>query len=442
MTRYIAQSRMPRRTFLKTGAAVATGWTAGRYLSARSYAQVNGANERLNLAFVGVGGRGRSNLNGLNDQNVVALCDVDDRRAADSFEAHPDATRFHDYRRMLDKLDSDIDGVVVSTPNHVHSLASVTAMRMGKHVYCEKPGAHSVYEARTMQRVAAEQGVATQLGTQIHASDNFRRIVELIRAGAIGRVNECHLWLKSGRHSSERPVETPDVPDTLKWDLFLGPAPERPYHPVYVKSEGGNWHWWWDFGGGELGNMGCHYFDLAFWALELGNPLTVEAEGPSPHWANTPARQHVRYTFASDDADRPTTLTWTHGSEPPDIFAEHDFPNWAWGVFVGEKGMLLVNYADHELLPEDDFADYDPPEPSIPDSVGHHREWVQACKGEREQSLCHFGYSMPISEAVLLGNVAYRSGRKLEWDADAFAIPNAHEAEGYLQRGYRPGWTL
>ena len=225
---------------------------------------------------------------------------------------------------MLDKLDRQIDAVVVSTPNHNHAPASVAAMRRGKHVYCEKPGANSVFEARMLAKVAAEQQVATQLGTQMHASDNYRRIVELIRAGVIGAVKECHIWLRGGGRTSDRPTETPPVPQGLHWDLFLRPAPYRPYHPTYSRGCGGNWHRWWDFGGGNFGNMGCHYLDLAFWALNLRYPVSVEAEGPSPHPETTPGQLHVRYR-----GDCPKTVAVASGPpffEPKARRKEHGGP--------------------------------------------------------------------------------------------------------------------
>ena len=361
---------------------------------------------------------------------------MDERRAASSFEKFPSAEKFRDYRRMLGDLDRRIDAIVVSTPNHVHAPASVMAMRMGKHCYCEKPLAHSVAEARLAAHVAAEQKVATQMGTQIHASDNYRRIVELIRAGAIGAVRECHCWLPGGGAAGDRPQETPPVPAELDWDLWLGPAPNRPYHPCYVPHD---WHFWWDFGGGAFGNMGCHYLDLAFWALDLRHPLTVEASGPPPHLESTPAWQHVRYEFPARGDAPPLTLTWTHGETAPALFREHQVPEWAWGVFVGSKGLLLANYDRRMLWPEQAFAGVVPPEPSIAPSVGHHQEWIAACKTGSPTS-CSFDYSGAVTETVLLGNVAYRVGQKLEWDAPHMKFTNCPPAHDYLQRAYRPGW--
>jgi len=423
-----------RRAFLKQSAAGGLGLVLlGDSRSAFGYH----ANEKLNLAIIGAGGRGKSNLGSVAGENIVALCDVNEQKAADSFARFPQAKKYHDYRKLFDELDGRIDAAVVSTTNHSHAPATVMAMRRGKHVYCEKPGAHSVFEARVARQVAAEQRVVTQLGTQMHATDNYRRIVELIRAGAIGDVRECHIWLRSGRGGmGDRPSDTPPVPEWMHWDLWLGPAPYRPYHPVYA-----NGHLWWDFGGGELGNMGCHYFDLAFWALDLGDPVSIEAEGPPPHPESTPNRLHARYQFPARKTMPPVTLTWTHGSQAPPIFRENPFPKWAWSVFVGSEGMLLASYAERMLWPEAKFAGYQPPEPRIPSSVGHHAEWIAACKNGGATS-CHFGYSGPISEAVLLANVAYRSGTKLEWDAARLKVTNAPRAEDFLRRPYRPGWTL
>ncbi len=445
MTRQLGQ--FSRRVFVKgVSAAVAGSWILPNSRSAWSYQ----ANERLNLAIIGAGRRGQANLEAVTGENIVVICDVDERRAAHSFAMYPQAKKYHDYRRLLDEMDREVDAVVVSTPNHHHAPASVMAMRRGKHVYCEKPGAHSVYEARLATEVAAEQQVATQLGTQCHSSAIFRQMVDIIREGVIGEVREFHAWQRTGGRGGrgDRPTETLPVPEGLDWDLWLGPAPYRPYHPVYS-----NGHMWWDFGGGVLGNNGCHYFDPAFAALELGTPESIEAEGPPPHPESTPNQQHVRYHFPARRTMPPVTLTWTHGAEGPAIFMEHPFPVWRdpdpspWGVFVGSEGMLLVSYAQWRLWPEEKYADYQPsqldpePDPAAWYSADHHAEWIAACKKGSATS-CHFGYSGPITEAVLLGNVAYRSAAKLEWDAAGFEVTNVPEANESLRRDYRAGWTL
>ena len=367
------------------------------------------------------------------------MCDVDERRAKASFAKYPKAKKFDDYRQMLDQMVRQIDAVVVSAPNHIHVPASVTAMRMGKHCYCEKPLAHSLYEARLAARVAAEQEVATQMGTQIHASSNFRRVVELIQSGAIGPVREVHIRLGGGGGTAgDRPKETPPVPAGLNWDVWLGPAPYRPYHPCYVPHD---WHYWWDFGGGPLGNMGCHYLDLAFWALKLRHPKTIEAEGSPVHAESTPAQLALRYEFPARGDLPPVTLTWDHGRKQPEFWQKHNLPGWAWGVFVGSKGMLLASYPKHQLWPESKFADFQPPAPTIPDSVGHHQEWIAACK-TGSPTTCNFDYGGAITETVLLGNVAHRAQKTIEWDAANLKVTNDTDANKYLRREYREGWAV
>ncbi len=429
------RARFNRREFLGTAASAGAVWTI---LSNSQSAHGYNANEKLNIAVIGAGGRGASNLAGVSSQHIVALCDVYSRRAADSFGKYSKAKKFEDYRKLLDRLDGQIDAVVVSTPNHVHAPASVTAMRMGKHVYCEKPLAHSVHEARVAANVARQAKVATQMGTQIHACDNYRRIIELIRARAIGQVTECHLWLRGGGSAGDRPQAKPPIPSGLNWDVWLGPAPYRPYHPCYVPHD---WHYWWDFGGGAYGNMGCHYLDMAFWALDLRYPDTIKAEGPPPHPESTPAWQHVRYGFPTRGTQPPVTLTWTHGHKAPPVFQENKFPGWAWGVFVGTQGMLLVSYGKHMLWPADKFLDYQPPKQSIPQSIGHHREWIKACK-TGSPTLCNFDYSGAVTETLLLGNIAYRVGEQLTWNGADMTFMNAPQANDLLQRAYRPSWTL
>ncbi len=439
-------NRLNRRRLLRNAALAGVGlWLSG----GRARIKGESPNEKLNVAVIGAGGRGMANLSAVAaTENIVALCDVDWRLevpryhrplAGTTFKKYPNVKKYRDYRKMLDEMGRRIDAVVVSTPNHVHAPASVTAMRMGKHAYCEKPLSHSVYEARVAAQVAAEKKVATQMGTQIHASGNFRRIVELVRSGAIGPVRRVHIWLRGGGHAGDRPNQTPPVPDGLDWDLWLGPAPYRPYHPCYHPHD---WHYWWDFGGGAFGNMGCHYFDLAFWALDLRYPTTVEAGGSPVHPESTPRQLHVRYEFPARGQMPPVTLTWNHGGDnPPPIFTEEKLPNWAWGVFVGDHGMLLVSYPKRMLWPESKFADFQPPEPTIPESIGHHQEWILACK-TGTATTCNFDYSGAVTEAMLLGNVAYRAGRKLQWDPAGMKFPNCAEAQALLKREYRKGWTL
>jgi len=427
--------RLNRREMLQGSALAAAAMLAcGRANSAES----NSPNEKLNLAFVGAGGRGSANLDQLKDHNVVALCDVDEKRAGATFEKYRKARRFQDYRKMLDTMVREIDAVVVSAPNHIHAPASATAMRMGKHVYCEKPLTHSVHEARVLAQLAAEKKLATQMGTQIHASDNYRRALEILRCGAIGTVREVDVWTKAAEGGGSRPSDTPPVPATLNWDLWLGPAPQRPYHPCYLPRQ---WHFWWDFGGGVIGNVGCHFMDLAFWALELRHPTTIQAEGDPVSGETTPKKMTIRYEFPARNQQPPVALTWYQGRCSPRV-ADHKIAAWPFCfLFVGDKGMLAVNYGARVLLPDDKFAGYKPPAPTIASSIGHWKEWVAACKTGSATG-CNFDFASAVTETVLLGNIAFRTGAKLQWDGPNLKVTNCEEAQQMLGREYRKGWTL
>jgi predicted dehydrogenase len=277
------------------------------------------------------------------------------------------------------------------------------------------------------------------VGTQIHATDNYRRVVELIEKEAIGPVREVHVWCGRVWSGDGRPAEAPPVPEGLHWDLWLGPAPERPYAPGYHPKD---WRRWWDFGGGTLGDMGSHYMDLPFWALKLRAPTRIEAEGPPPHVETTPAWLIVRYQFAARGTLPPVQLTWYNGGKVPELVKEGKAPGWSSGVlFVGSKGMLAADYDRRRLLPEKEFEGFQPPARYIPDSIGHHKEWIAACKGGAP-ALCDFSYGGPLAETVLLGNVAFRSGRKLEWDSAACKVTNTREADEFIRRKYRKGWKL
>jgi len=435
------QYRTSRRQFLSVAASGGAGLLIlGNSRSARSYQ----ANEKLNIAVIGAGGRGAANLGDVASETIVALCDADERRAASSFARFPQAKRYFDYRRLLEELDRQIDAVVVSTPNHVHAPASVTAMRMGKHAYCEKPLSHSIYEARVAARVAAEMKVATQMGTQIHATDNYRRVVELIRSDTIGPVREVHCWVEQGIEGPRsRPQESVPVPEKFHWDLWLGPAPSRPYHPCYFEKRSLSWQNWWDFGNGAVGDMGSHIMDLPFWALELQAPTTVEAEGPLPVRPETyPDALKVRWEHPARGNRPPLTLTWYDGKQWPESPAGVDLTSWHLGtMFVGDKGILVADYGHYLLLPEAQFKDFQAPQPWIAPSLGHHEEWVHACK-TGAPTLCNFDYSGALVEHNLLGTVAFRTGQKLQWDAERLTATNCPAAEQYLRKAYRDGWAL
>jgi len=443
----MTRKRLTRRDLVR-GAVLAGGWGAlGAWRPALSGPR-GSANEKLNVACIGVGGRGAVNLEAVQGENVVALCDVDEHQAADAFDKFPRAKKFQDFRRMLAQLDRQIDAVVVSTPDHTHAAAAAMALRMGKHVYCEKPLSHSVYESRLLAELAGKTKLATQLGTQRHCWDNFARVAELVRSGTIGPVRQCHAWIGGNRGGGERPGQTPPVPAHLQWDLWLGPAPQRPYHPVYAPY---GWRFWWDFGTGETGNLGCHHLDLPFTALGLEYPAAVEAEGPPVDAETTPRWMQVRYEFPARGPLPPLTLHWAHGKKPSGLLSDAELPRWPSGIlFVGQKGMLLANLFTWKLLPESQFPGLAPPNRPAPkaygfswepDSSRHYEEWIAACK-TGSPTACGFKYSGPLTETVLLGNAAYRAGEGFRWDAAGLRAVNCPKAERFLRRAYRQGWTL
>ena len=428
------EKMITRRRFLGNSLVTTGGfWIAAQ----RGFARGAAANEKLNLGVIGTINRAKANLEALSDQNIVAICDIQDDLLAAAQAAHPKARTYPDFRAMLER--KDLDAVVVSTPDHTHAAATMAALKSGRHVYCEKPLAHDVFEVRTVTQEAARRKLATQMGTQIHATANYRRVVELVASGAIGPVSEVHVWCNRSWYGAGRPSETPPVPAGLHWDLWLGPAPARPYAPDYHPKD---WRRWWDFGGGTLGDMGCHYLDLPFWALQLGAPTRIEAEGPAVQVENTPAWLIVRYEFSERGVQPPVRLTWYNSGRKPAQVLEGKAKDWPAGVlFVGAKGMLQADYGRRVLLPERDYADYQAPAPYLPESIGHHAEWVRACQGGAP-ALCNFGYAGPLAETVLLGNVAFRCGQELEWDAVAGRVTNTRAADAYLRQPRRPGWEL
>ena len=439
-----------RRQFLETTglatAAVMVGFPA--LLRARS------PNDKLNIAVIGCGGRGADNLAEVSSENIVALCDVNERNLDAAATKFPKARKYIDFRKLYDDTE-DIDSVVISCAEHTHAFATLPALKLGKHVYCEKPLTHSVWEARVITEAAQQAKVATQMGTQIHAEPNYRRVVELVQSGAIGAVGEVHVWVgrawgwQSGdaakRHHdivsvTERPKEESPIPAGLHWDLWLGPAPERPFHEVYFP--GPKWYRWWDFGGGTMSDLGSHWNDLPFWALKLRSPLTIEAGGPPPHPEIAPASMTATYEYGSRGDLPPVRLTWHQGEEKPVLWREGKVPKWDSGVlFIGGKGMLLADYGRHVLLPEEQFKEFKRPDPFIPDSLGHHKEWIQACK-TGAPTTCSFDYGGLLTEANHLGNVAYRTGQKLQWNHEKLKASNAREAAQFVRREYRKGWNL
>ena len=429
-------SSINRRRFL-TAAGMGVAALGAGFLGYRRYREVT-PGDRLVVGFIGVGGQGGYNLAQVSEHAyVAALCDVDEGRAANAREVFPHATFYTDFRRLVEQ--KGLDAVVIATPDHTHAPAAMAALRSGLHVYCEKPLGHTVQETRLLAEEAARQKRVTQLGMQIHSGDNYRRVVELVQAGAIGTIEEVHVWTKQTWGVGDRPRDTPPVPDGLHFDLWLGPAPERPYSPAYLPRE---WRRWWDFGGGSLPDMGCHHMDLPFWALSLRVPTKVSAEGPPPHPDGPPSWLIARYEFPARGTQPPVKLTWYDGGKRPPHFAEGKLPTWGDGtLFVGSKGMILADYNKRRLLPEKDFAGFVPPEPTIPQSIGHHREWVEACK-TGGPTTCNFDYGGALTEAAILGTVAYRLGRPIGWDPKALKVPGEPEAERFLCKEYRSPWTL
>jgi predicted dehydrogenase len=442
-------NQITRRSFVKTSV------TAGASLfAAPALLRAKNVNEKLNVACIGVGGRGGAHLPALADENVTAICDVFEPTVGKVGEKYPKAKKFTDFRKLLDN-DRDFDAVVVSTCEHTHAFATYPALLLQKHVYCEKPLTHNIWEARQIRETASRFKVATQMGIQIHSGENYRRVVELVQAGAIGPVRECHVWVSRawGRqsaedakkygdivHVEERPTEAHPVPQGLDWDLWLGPAMPRPFNSVYWP--GPKWYRWWDFGSGTMSDLGSHWNDLPFWALKLKAPLTIEASGPPAHAEIAPASMQATYEYGPRGDMPAVKLTWHQGVNKPRIWTDGGIPKWDSGVlFIGDKGMLLSDYGKHVLLPEKDFAGYQRPTPSIPKSPGLMHEWLIACK-TGAATTCNFEYSGWLTEANHLGNVAYRVGKKIQWNADDLSCPNAPETERFIRREYRKGWCL
>lgn len=436
-------ARLTRRRFL--GSSLAAGSLAcGYFVNPVRSAESDSPNERLNLAIIGCANKGWHNVQELKGQNMVALCDVDANYLAKAAETYPQATQHRDYRRMLDKEHKQFDAVVVSTADHHHAVATSIALTLGKHVYCEKPLTHTVQEARKIAQLAADAKVATQMGIQIHAGDNYRRVVEIVRSGVLGRIDEVYCWCNKGWSGGKFAAWEGPPPAHLDWDLWLGPAQERPYSP---NIHPGNWRRFWEYGSGTFGDMACHVMDLPFWALELKYPTRVACEGPPVDEVGAPAWVKVQYEFPREGGS-PLKFHWSDGGahfEPVEAARDqHDLPLSRWGLgvlFVGEKGQLAADYGRYLLLPKERFEGFQPPEKSIPASIGHWNEWVAACKGGGETT-CNFGYAGALTESVLLGIVAYRSGQAFQWDGPALTAVGAAGAGQYLDKKYRQGWEL
>jgi predicted dehydrogenase len=447
----VTKSKLTRRSFLRNqvvAGAVAT-------MAAPNILRARNLNEKLNIAFIGSGGRGMRNIKSLATENVVALCDVNQTNLDAAAHLYPKARTAVDFRRLFDHQ-GEFDAVVVSTCEHTHAFATLPALQLGKHVYCEKPLTYNIEEARAIRLAARNANVATQMGTQNHATDHYRRVVELIQSGVIGPVREAHVWVSRawGWHTSEQaardaqdrfvilggPRESQPVPKNLNWDLWLGPVSDRPFHDDYFP--GPKWYRWWDFGNGTMSDLGSHWIDLPFWALKLDAPRTVESQGPPVHSEIAPASMRAIYEYGSRGDLPPVKLTWYQGLEKPEIWTNKGIPQSINGaLFIGDKGMLLTDGSKYTLLPEEKFVDFKEPDPFLPRVTDHHQEWVQACKGQAA-SLSNFEYAGLLTEANHLGNVAYRTGGKLEWDTEQMRVTNHSDSERFVKRDYRKGWKL
>jgi predicted dehydrogenase len=401
------------------------------------------ADRKVRLMVIGVGGQGAANLQAVAGEEVAILCDVDQQRLDAARERHPLARAVRDYRPILrDPVESAwLDGVVISTPDHTHFLPAALALQQGLGVYCEKPLTHTVRQARQLQQLARQHDCITQMGTQMHAQENYRRVVEAIRAGAIGPVREVLVFVNGTDWSAAVLPPLAEPLPQLDFDLWLGPAAEQPFrsglHPA-------GWRRYWAFGGGTTADMGCHFLDLAYWALELDAPTSLLADGPEPHADCAPAGLRCEYAFPPRGARPAVTVRWHGGKDRPTAALEQrGLTAWNNGVlFLGEDGWLIADYTRHELGPAARREVWVPPAPSLPPSPGHHREWLQACR-DRTQPSCHFDYAAPLTMTVLLANAAYRGarGQRLSWDARRLRT-GVPEVDALLEQPARTGFRV
>ena len=441
-------NELTRRAFLKTSALASAAISMPSILRSRDGQPP--ANQ-LNIALCGVGGQGRSAVENLKGENFVAFCDVDDERAAKTFQEYPGVPRFRDFRVMLDKLGSQIDAVTVSTPDHMHFPIAMAALSLGKHVFVEKPLTHTIAEARQLSALAREKKVATLMGNQGHANEGPRLIKEWFQAGVLGEVREVHSWTNRpiwpqgvGRpdHNKFMPV----IPSSLDWDLWLGVAAEREYDPAYLPF---TWRGFWDFGTGALGDMGCHVMDGAYWSLDLGQPTSIEAVSAHQTDVSPSTASVVTYDFPARGSLAPVKFTWYDGGLlpvlPDDWEAGRQLDRSGTLIF-GSKATVLADtyYASVRIVPEAKMKEMAPalPPKTIPRvKGGHFAEWVRACKGG-EPAGSNFEYAARLTETVLLGNIAIRARRRIDWDTVLMKVPNLPEADQHVATTYRPGFGV
>ncbi|MBI4658038.1 MAG: Gfo/Idh/MocA family oxidoreductase [Verrucomicrobia bacterium] len=446
------RSFLTRREFVSAAGAMAAGFAVvPRYVVAGS--GQTPPSEKLNIAGIGVGGMGAGDIGAVAPgNNMVALCDVDQRRAAQTTQKFPEAKPYRDFRKMFDEMEKKIDAVVVATPDHNHAVAAMAAIKRGKHVYCEKPLAHSVHEVRALMKAAQEHKVVTQLGNQGHSFDTIRDFCEWIWDGAIGKVHTIHLGcsaVNSGLDRLSRLKEVHDVPPTLDWDQWLGPALDRPYHPAYLP---GSWRGWVPFGNGTVGDWTCHVVDPVFWALDLGAPATIQASvknyDPKTQGDAFPKGEVLTYEFPPKGKRGAITMHWYSGTEriprPPELEADEKSVDTG-AVVIGDKGTII--YGSHgaarvRIIPEAKMMAYKRPDKTIPRVKEHHYDWLRAIRNGTKAG-SDFSYGGPLTELAMLGVIAIKlPGAKLEWDAENMRFKNSAEANQHINPPYRKGWTL
>ena len=438
-----------RRGFVGSASAALAFTIVPRHVLGRGY---RAPSDTLNVACIGVGGMGRNDVTGMSGENIYALCDVDWKQAESSFAAFPRAKRYRDYREMLDKEAKNIDAVTVSTPDHSHAAAAILAMRAGKHVYCQKPLARTLGEVRAMMDVARTTKVATQMGNQGHAGAGTRLLREVVEAGMIGTVKEVHYWTNRPiwPQGMDRPTEAHNPPPTFDWNLWLGPAAERPYNPAYAPFR---WRGWWDFGCGALGDIAPHAMDAAFWTLDLGFPERIESETSPLYPETAPKISRIVYDFPARGARPPVKVVWRDGgltpARPAGYPAEAQWPlggDPGHQLWIGTEGMLVADvYGDGvRLVDEAKNAELKakPPAQKYPRTEGVHKEWIAACKGGPAAGSNFAGHAGPLTQMTLLGNLAVRMARPLTLNPATGDVTNATVPEEFVRPAYRKGWTL
>ncbi len=440
------RGNITRRDFMGAAAAAAAFTIVPRYVMGGVGQKP--PSEKLNIAGVGGGGMGESIVNACKNEKIVAVCDVDENYAGQFFKEYPKAKIWRDFRKMLEEQ-KEIDAVIVASPDHTHAVIAMTAMKLGKHVYVQKPLTRTTYEARMLTEAARKYKVATQMGNQGHSGEGVRLICEWLWDGAIGPVHEVHAWTNRPiwPQGIDRPTDTPAAPATLDWDLWLGPAPQRPYHPCYLPFK---WRGWWDFGGGALADMACHVIDPVFWALKLKYPTSVEACATGAINETFPVASIVHYEFPAREGMPAVKLHWYDGGmkppRPDALEPDRKLEQAASNVlFIGEKGVLRCGeYGDSpRLIPEKLMQEYKRPSKTLPRvNMSHEEDWITACKGGRA-ACSNFDYAGPLTETVVMGNLSLRRlGQKLLWDGQNMKVTNDDEANKYVNEPCRKGWSL